>query len=308
MPEEGTEPQIAVENVCENPCIEEIHGDAKDFVQMFLKNIRYKDFYYQMGINPDKTFLLYGVPATGKSISIKVINNEANKDVSPENQMDFRTLNLLTVPYDIGRYGTAYVNRGSKIIQHVFDFAYASSQVGKDVLLVLDEADALFMSRTNSASTRTGEDLKNLETLMKNMQQAHDTPGVYVALITNLEKFLDAAAVRSGRIDKKIEFKLPNEEQRRSAIQGKIDTVNQNAGYKVIRKYNVDQLVEESDGMNYADIDNAIVSSVKERIDELLDREEDSERLIRAPHITQKRLLAHMQALKPQSRTVGFHG
>lgn len=295
-------PQIKVEIPLLEPNRKNIRGKAGEFVDDFLLSYKMQGAFYGMGVEPDKTFLVFGPCGTGKSLAMKVITNEANKDLDIESRMNPKKHNLVTMAYDIGQYGTAYINEGSRIIQGFFDTAYGMAR-RKSVLLVLDECDALFRSRTSSVHSHS-EDMKNLETLMKNLQEAHDTKNIFVTLITNLEEILDKASIRSGRIDKKVKFPLPNLEERRDAFEYEINQVNKKADYKVIRKYNLDELAEKTDKTNYADINNIVHIAVKRKIIEIFN--EDSKRIVFAPYITQKYLLEESEKIKPEERTIGF--
>ncbi|MFW5903044.1 MAG: hypothetical protein ACOCTT_04100, partial [archaeon] len=74
-------------------------------------------------------FLSNGILAhnTGKTYSISALNNTANRGVmfkrAKGEEPEIGEYNLITFPYDIGKYGTAYVNRGSRKIESFFDQA-----------------------------------------------------------------------------------------------------------------------------------------------------------------------------------------
>lgn len=287
----------------EKPLLEDIVGSPKNFVEDFVSNVNLELMHGRMGVAPEKSFLLYGPPGTGKTLSTEVINNELNKGIIGKEKLKPDNLKLLTFEYTVGNYGTAYINQGSKIIQKFFDTAYAYASIGKKTFLIFDEADGLFESRS-SGSHGSREDKKIIETLMLNLQTAHDTPGVYLTLITNFEKSLDDAAIRSGRIDKKIKFALPNEEERFACFEYEIDKINEKADYKVIRKYNSEQLANLSSGMNYGDIGNIAQGAVRIRIKEMM----KSSKGIASPYLTQKYLLKSLEGIEAskENKTPGF--
>jgi len=293
-----------IEPLKKYPLLSDVQGNAKEIVIDVLENISLNILYGHMGVKPDKSFLFYGPPGTGKTFITKVINNEANKGVSKEDKSNIKMFDLITMKYDIGNYGTAYINQGSRIIQGFFDAAFDFEAKGQKVFLIFDEADVLFQSRTSGRHGHN-EDTKNLETLMKNMQEAYDSDSIYLALITNLNKELDSASIRSGRIDKKIRFELPTLEERVKSFDYEIGKVNEKADYKAIRNYNSEKLGKLTKDLNYADIKNIVHTGVKLRIKELL---KDSKG-IRVPYATQKYLnkATKIINLEKESQRIGFN-
>jgi SpoVK/Ycf46/Vps4 family AAA+-type ATPase len=312
MPERNESQKIVAMNIDKTPTIEDLVGDARTFAEEFVQGVRHANLFNLYGVQPTKTFLLNGVPGVGKTLSIKAINNTMNESVpcSEEVSVSPTDYKLLVFNYDIGRYGTAYINEGSVRVQKFFDSAGAVARYGVDTLIVADEADALFSSRKSSLQSH-GEDRKVLETLMKNIQIAHDTPNMYVVLMTNLVEDLDEAAIRSGRIDRRLQFNLPKQEELGHAYQKAIDVANERASWDVIRKYNVDALAELSVGFNYADVNNIITSTINSRVRELLQTKEKG--IITAGYVTQKRLVEQITRHKTErkmqqqeKRKIGF--
>jgi SpoVK/Ycf46/Vps4 family AAA+-type ATPase len=199
---------------------------------------------------------------------------------------DIIDMDLIVLEYDIGKYGTAYINIGSKIVQKFFDSGMLFAQYGKRTLLVFDEADALLASRTEHSGH--AEDKKILETIMKNVQTAHDTPNLYITFITNLPDVCDTASLRAGRIDKRYKFNLPTIQERSSAFRSFAEKVNNLAGYSVVRTYNPDILAELSEGFSYADIQQCVQDAVKLRSIEIA--RERVDKVIPAGYVTHNRL------------------
>ena len=313
----------------EYPLKEDVIGNARGFIDEIEMNMDGKGIFYSLGIKPNKTYLLYGGPGLGKTMSIKSLNNSKNhhiakeinkinkeleesvetgKEIIPKKDLKLGDFNLLTFEYDIGKYGTAYINMGSKTIQSFFDTVFFYSQMGVNNLIVLDECDSLLTSRTSRVQTHS-EDRKVLNTIMKNLQTAHDTENVYVVLISNAPDIIDEASLRAGRIDKRIEFKLPNELERKAAYKQAIELVNKRAGYQVVRNYNLDNLVEISNNFNYADIFQSVESSLRDKVRELIKNKQPG--IIRAGYIRQNRLEGviknhRKEFKKEQSKKIGF--
>jgi len=197
---------------------------------------------------------------------------------------------------------------GSRIIQSFFDQSLEIARGGTDVFILMDEADALLSPRRTGIYS-SKEDGKILETIMKNLQEVHDTEGIYAGIITNLPEGIDSAVLRAGRIDRRIEFKLPNYEERVLGFKNAIKTLNKKSDYKVIRNYNPEILSEISEGFNYADVYQSIEKSVREKVYQLIETKEKG--VIKAGYVNQKGLEGavrkHFQEFKEDKRRlIGF--
>lgn len=292
--------------VYEYPRRKDVVGSAGKFIDDFLKSMDSAQLYGMMGVKPDKTFMITGQPGNGKTLSIEALVNEANKDVF-DNQTDKEMrFKLVGMKYDIGKYGTAYINEGSKIIQGFFDFCFKATQSGYKTLTILDEAETLFGHRTNTLSHK--EDSKLLATIMKNLQKVHDTDDMYLVMMSNFPNAFDKASIRAGRIDKKYTFDKPNQSEREFAFNHTINKINDLAGYQVVRNYNTKLLSDISDKFNYADIVESVNSAVKKQVKEITEIRKD--KIITAGYITQKKLedsiTKHKSSFKSTNKKIGF--
>lgn len=306
-----------------SPTIEDVVGTGREFLKEVIVNIKNKFLFEHVGLLPNKSYLLEGLPGTGKTYSAKALNNTLNKEYFEKLELwkydasrlkaDNRNIDDLEKPlpnvvffsYDIGRYGTAYINEGSRTIQKFFDTAYMYS-LRSPTVLVFDEADSVMGSRKGGWNHK--EDNKLLETIMKNMQSLHDTKNMYLLLMTNFRDGLDEAVLRAGRIDKKYHFDLPNEKERRELFQIAIDRLNKKAGYQVIRRYNVNTLAEMTEGYNGADVVNVVEQTVKERVSNLVKYRKD--KIVPAIYVTssklEKTILDYNKKFKEKKYKLGF--
>lgn len=321
--------ELIQQEIDTTPLRKDVAGKAGEFVDDFIRAKDSEKIYSAMGVQPDKTFLISGPPGTGKTLATRALNNEANikfrekleeivkeqalaKDVEGPSRpvtADKGDLGVLMFPYDIGKFGTAYINRGSLMVQNFFDQAGMYAKYEIPTVIVLDEADALLSSRRDNTSSH-GEDNKVLETIMKNLQTVHDTPNMYAILMTNFSEKCDDASIRAGRIDKQYVFDLPTLDERIKGYELAAERLNENAGYKVVRNFDASILAEMSDAFNYADIVESVNSAVKYRAKEIsLNREN---KVIPAGYVSQKRLEnavkehAGMFKAKTATKTIGF--
>jgi SpoVK/Ycf46/Vps4 family AAA+-type ATPase len=134
--------------------------------------------------------------------------------------------------------------------------------------MIFDEADTIIGSRKNDFNSHK-EDKKLLETIMINLQNIQEYPNVYSILMSNMPKECDEAAMRAGRIDQKWEIGLPTEKDREEAFSKSIKTINNRAGYEVIRNCNSLELAKITPHFNYADIDCVVKSALNLKAREL---------------------------------------
>jgi len=276
------------------PTLVDLVGTSNDFAKDIIQGICHSNIYERFNVLPNKSYILNGAPGTGKTFSVKAINNTLNGNIDdklkllglPKSKINDTDLyNVAVISYDIGSYGTAYINRGSRIIQQFFDYIYNLSY-GLPVIVKLDEADALLLSRNLDIH---GEDRKNLETLMKNLQIAHDIPNVYIVMMTNRLIDMDQATYRAGRVDKSYTFNLPDLNERRILFDKIITKYNTRAEYEVIRQYDTEQLAKLTDNFSHADISSVIEKSLRQKIKSII-QEIEQKHVDRMGYITQKGL------------------
>ena len=260
------------------PLRENVVGEAGQFVDEFIQATDSEMIYNVMGVQPDKSFLITGAPGNGKTFAIEALVNQINnepflkfmKDPTSKTPPEFK---MLAFKYDTGKYGTAYINRGSKIVQSVFDTCFMVAKRGYKSMMIFDEAETLFGNRSDRVGHK--EDTKVLETIMKNMQTLHDTPNAYAVMMSNFPEAFDAASIRSGRVDKRYEFGNPTQTEREFAYTHSINQINEKAGYKVVRGCDPSKLAKMSDNFSYSDITESVNSAVKQKARDVSMRPQD---------------------------------
>ena len=295
------------------PVLEDLFGSHEyvNKVKKLIETIKTPQLFYMMGTRPPKNIMLEGPPGTGKTYTVKVLANELQREVYPHS--------VLYMPYEIGIYGTAYINMGSKILQEYFDLGvyWLSGNDGTvpvhSCIRFIDECDSLLGQRGHEDKHKENDKLLN--TFMINLQETTERDlNEYNFLATNYPDNLDRAAIRSGRIDEKIEFKLPDYESREATIMGYAYKVNELADYQVFRNINYRQLAENSAGLNYADLELLVDKSLRDRIDDILEDRINNQKdfvAIKGSYVTTKRMQKVLDEIKGQKyktrNKIGFN-
>ena len=110
-----------------------------------------------------------------------------------------------------------FVGMGAKRVRDLF----AQARQLSPCMIFIDEIDAVGFSRTNN-NFIVGGGHREMETtlnqLLNEMDGFEENDRIVVVAATNLDKTLDAALLRPGRFDHKIQIDLPSLSDRREII------------------------------------------------------------------------------------------
>ncbi|QRV75254.1 AAA family ATPase [Ceratobasidium sp. AG-Ba] len=167
--------------------------EIKESVELPLTH---PELYEEMGIKPPKGVILYGVPGTGKTLLAKAVANQTSATF------------LRVVGSELIQ---KYLGDGPKLVRELFRVAEEHAPS----IVFIDEIDAIGTKRYDSTSGGEREIQRTMLELL-NQLDGFDTRGdVKVIMATNKIESLDPALIRPGRIDRKIEFPLPDVKTKR---------------------------------------------------------------------------------------------
>merc|ERR1712037_285752 len=104
-----------------------------------------------------------------------------------------------------------YLGEGPKLVREMFRVAAESAPS----IIFIDEIDAIATKRYDTTSGGEREIQRTMLELLNQLDGFDDRGDVKVIMATNLIESLDPAMIRPGRIDRKIEFPLPDEKTKR---------------------------------------------------------------------------------------------
>jgi len=167
--------------------------EIKESVELPLTH---PEYYEQMGIRPPKGVILYGPPGTGKTLLAKAVANQTSATF------------LRIVGSELIQ---KYLGEGPKLVRELFRVAEEHSPS----IIFMDEIDAVGTKRYDSNSGGEKEIQRTMLELLNQLDGFDGRGDVKVIMATNRIDSLDPALIRPGRIDRKIEFPLPNEKTKR---------------------------------------------------------------------------------------------
>lgn len=198
---DDTDPMVSVMKVEKAPL--ETYGDIgglEDQIQEIKEAVElplaHPELYEDIGIHPPKGVILYGEPGTGKTLLAKAVANQTSATF------------LRVVGSELIQ---KYLGDGPKLVRELFRVADDLSPT----IVFIDEIDAVGSKRYESSSGGTREIQRTMLELLNQLDGFDERGDVKVIMATNRIEALDPALIRPGRIDRKIEFPLPDTKTKR---------------------------------------------------------------------------------------------
>lgn len=152
--------------------------------------------YKQIGIDPPRGVLMFGPPGCGKTMLAKAVAHHT-------------TASFIRV---VGsEFVQKYLGEGPRMVRDVFRLAKENSPS----IIFIDEIDAIATKRFDAQTGADREVQRILLELLNQMDGFDISVNVKVIMATNRADTLDPALLRPGRLDRKIEFPLPDRRQKR---------------------------------------------------------------------------------------------
>lgn len=187
------------------------------------------ELYDEIGIKPPKGVILYGEPGTGKTLLAKAVANQTSA-----------TFLRVTGSELIQKYQ----GEGPKLVRELFRVAEENAPS----IVFIDEIDAVGTKRYEAHSGGEKEIQRTMLELLNQLDGFDSRGDVKVIVATNRIESLDPALIRPGRIDRKIEFPLPDVKTKRKIFE--IHTQKMTLSDDV----NLEEFVMSKDDLSGADI------------------------------------------------------
>jgi len=194
--QDDTDPMVSVMKVDKAPLesFADIGGletqiqEMKEAVELPLIH---PELYEDIGIKPPKGVILYGEPGTGKTLLAKAVANSTSATF-------LRICGSELIQ--------KYLGDGPKLVREIFRVADELAPT----IVFIDEIDAVGTKRYDTSSSGGREIQRTMLELLNQLDGFDERGDVKVIMATNRIETLDPALIRPGRIDRKIEFPLPD--------------------------------------------------------------------------------------------------
>lgn len=208
-------------------------GGLEDQIQEIKEAIElplsHPEIYEDIGIKPPKGVILYGEPGTGKTLLVKAVAHETSATF------------LRLVGSELIQ---KYLGDGPKLVRELFKCAEENAPS----IIFIDEIDAIGTKRYNSNSGGEREIQRTMLELLNQLDGFDTKANIKVIMATNKIDTLDPALIRPGRIDRKINFPLPDQKQLRKIMS--IHT----SKMSLMEDVNLDEIVNTKESLTGADI------------------------------------------------------
>ncbi|OLL22313.1 26S protease regulatory subunit 7 [Neolecta irregularis DAH-3] len=156
--------------------------------------------FVNLGIDPPKGVLLYGPPGTGKTLCARAVANRTDATF-------IRVIGSELVQ--------KYVGEGARMVRELFEMA----RTKKACIIFFDEIDAIGGARFDDGAGGDNEVQRTMLELITQLDGFDPRGNIKVMFATNIPSILDPALLRPGRIDRKVEFALPDLEGRANILR-----------------------------------------------------------------------------------------
>lgn len=174
-------------------------GGAKDQLEKLREVIELPllspERFVALGIDPPKGVLLYGPPGTGKTLTARAVANRTDACF------------ICVIGSELVQ---RYVGEGARMVRELFQLA----RTKKACILFIDEVDAIGGSRGGDDAGGDNEVQRTMLEIVNQLDGFDARGNVKVLMATNRPDTLDPALLRPGRLDRKIEFSVPDLEGR----------------------------------------------------------------------------------------------
>ena len=207
--------------------------EIKETVELPLTH---PEMFEQIGIEPPRGILLYGLPGTGKTLLAKAVAHESRATF---------------IHMSGSELVHKFIGEGAQLVRDIFQMARDKAPA----IIFIDEIDAVGSIRTHDGTTGSAEVNRTMMQLLAEMDGFRTRGDIKIVAATNRIDILDPALLRPGRFDRIIEIPMPS-------IDARIKILEIHAA-KMKKSEDVDlvEIAKATDGASGADLNSIVVEA-----------------------------------------------
>lgn len=172
----------------------------QELVEAIVLPMTHKERFKAMGVAAPKGCLMYGPPGTGKTLLARAC--------AAQTKATFLKLGATALVQ-------MYIGDGAHLVRDAFALAKEKAPT----IIFIDELDAIGTKRFDSEKAGDREVQRTMLELLNQLDGFEPNDNIKIIAATNRIDILDPALLRSGRLDRKIEFPKPDQEARARIMQ-----------------------------------------------------------------------------------------
>jgi proteasome regulatory subunit len=204
--------------------------EIKETVELPLTH---PEMFEEIGIEPPRGILLYGLPGTGKTLLAKAVAHESKATF---------------IHMSGSELVHKFIGEGAQLVRDIFQMARDKAPS----IIFIDEIDSVGSIRTHDGTTGSAEVNRTMMQLLAEMDGFRTRGDIKIIAATNRIDILDPALLRPGRFDRIIEIPMPNLEARRKILEIHAGRM------KTEENMDLEEIAKATEGASGADL-NAIV-------------------------------------------------
>ncbi|MGD0952027.1 MAG: proteasome-activating nucleotidase [Methanotrichaceae archaeon] len=177
--------------------LEEQIKEIRETVELPLTS---PEIFAEIGIEPPRGVLLYGLPGTGKTMLAKAVAHESKATF---------------IHMSGSELVHKFIGEGAQLVRDIFQMAREKAPS----ILFIDEIDAVGSIRTHDGTTGSAEVNRTMMQLLAEMDGFRTRGDIKIIAATNRIDILDPALLRPGRFDRIIEIPMPTLEGRHKILE-----------------------------------------------------------------------------------------